>query len=1314
MSMIEKMSITGIRSFGPDDRQVIEFFRPLTLILGPNGCGKTTLIECLRYITTGDMPPNSDRGGSFVHDPKFAGEQEVKAQVKLQFKDVLGKKVIVTRSLMVTQSVKKLTLKTLEGTVKRYGPNGEKTELSTKCAEIDAEMIGFLGVSKAILNHVIFCHQEESNWPLSEGKALKQRFDEIFAATRYIKALEEIRKKRNEMTSEIKIYQTQVDSLVNNKRKAEEFQRELESNESRLSACRDSIQELERKIQPISERLLDIKAKQDKIGNLQGQLDKSLELIKKYEKDERDLRRSIGESLFEGSKEDLEGEMQNFNAFVSQKRKKLERLQQEMSNLQKKYQSDQKVKARLLEELGKLKSENERYKQNVSLRDSKLRALRKKLGLGDLGFDEDEPLEDSQVQNVMRNLKQRNSATQSEFQNCKLKHETNENRLQNLIQSTCMEKAQKQMQLSSNNQQVAKNKTTLRNINDELNRLDSLANLQDNVEKELQECEDELKNVENSTNVDDLRQHLLSKQQKREEFEQQMTALNQEMNTLQKESKTRHEIDLVKKDINSKQEAIDKVNSRHKDTLLHLLGELPTQGICDKVTTLVNNLNQKIDEMNKNLEKERSNLSSLKTTEKFHSNQLASKKELLTTNQNKIFDVCGSQNFEYSCDNLRSTIKELQDEKGALTGSLYLFNKYIEKLKKPRPCCPLCTRSFQQANEAQSLISDLQKKLLNVPNHLEQKTQLIAEKEKLLNKMLELKPVKEAISALLEKEIPELEHKLEAATEDISKSSAKISELEEVLDNICSDMKTATALLPDLYLLDQNQNELKGLERRLSKLKMQIGGKDISRNVQQVSEEINVAQAQIKNLNRDLEKTQQKINSHIEEVQHLKGKINDLKSEKNKMCSDMQKKSALIEQSENITKENTVLTEASKEVKAEISKLEAKVKELMKEKEIATRTKENELEKLTAKIREEERETESIEKISHDIDQYVSANKEAELMEHEDRIEKVTSAIESKREELNSMSKTEKELHQDINSQELKYRNLEDNRKLIETIELISQMNSECQKLKDKIGGYDIRSLHSDLERLNQEARRITKERDDASTRETEFKVKIRECRKQLQDEMFKDAEKRHKDKCIELRTTQLACDDLNKYYVALNKAIMNYHQLKMKEINKIIKDLWIKTYAGNDIDYIEIQSDEDGDRGIEKTRRTFNYRVVMFKGDTPTDMRGRCSAGQKVLASLIIRLALAETFCLNCGILALDEPTTNLDRENISKLARALVDIVQSRSEQRNFQLIIITHDEDFIELLGRSETVDYFYKVSKDNNAHSKISKLYISDMA
>ena len=46
-----------------------------------------------------------------------------------------------------------------------------------------------------------------------------------------------------------------------------------------------------------------------------------------------------------------------------------------------------------------------------------------------------------------------------------------------------------------------------------------------------------------------------------------------------------------------------------------------------------------------------------------------------------------------------------------------------------------------------------------------------------------------------------------------------------------------------------------------------------------------------------------------------------------------------------------------------------------------------------------------------------------------------------------------------------------------------------------------------------------------------------------------------------------------------------------------------------------------------------------------------------QMLASVVIRLALAETFCLNCGVLTLDEPTTNLDSENIEALAQALAE---------------------------------------------------------
>lgn len=56
----------------------------------------------------------------------------------------------------------------------------------------------------------------------------------------------------------------------------------------------------------------------------------------------------------------------------------------------------------------------------------------------------------------------------------------------------------------------------------------------------------------------------------------------------------------------------------------------------------------------------------------------------------------------------------------------------------------------------------------------------------------------------------------------------------------------------------------------------------------------------------------------------------------------------------------------------------------------------------------------------------------------------------------------------------------------------------------------------------------------------------------------------------------------------------------------------WNLLPSVSDIEYIEIQSDADENVSASDKRRNYNYRVVMLKGDTALDMRGRCSAGQK------------------------------------------------------------------------------------------------------
>jgi hypothetical protein len=51
---------------------------------------------------------------------------------------------------------------------------------------------------------------------------------------------------------------------------------------------------------------------------------------------------------------------------------------------------------------------------------------------------------------------------------------------------------------------------------------------------------------------------------------------------------------------------------------------------------------------------------------------------------------------------------------------------------------------------------------------------------------------------------------------------------------------------------------------------------------------------------------------------------------------------------------------------------------------------------------------------------------------------------------------------------------------------------------------------------------------------------------------------------------------------------------------------------------------------------------------------------------------------------------------------------IVESRRDETNFQLVIITHDDKFAEKLGVRELSNFKYRVERCNNGHSKIIKL------
>ena len=195
----------------------------------------------------------------------------------------------------------------------------------------------------------------------------------------------------------------------------------------------------------------------------------------------------------------------------------------------------------------------------------------------------------------------------------------------------------------------------------------------------------------------------------------------------------------------------------------------------------------------------------------------------------------------------------------------------------------------------------------------------------------------------------------------------------------------------------------------------------------------------------------------------------------------------------------------------------------------------------------------------------------------------------------------------------------------------------------------------------------------------------------------YAEVHARYVKQLVHIKVAAMANHDLETYSGALHQAILQFHAIKMEEVNQTIDYLWKKTYQGTDIDTILVRSDTDGKVNASGLR-SYQYRVCMVKDGVELEMRGRCSAGQKVLACILVRLALADSFGANCGFLALDEPTTNLDRENVEALAASLVDLIAERQHQRNFQLVVITHDEDFLSRLSQSDALSQYWRVSRD----------------
>ncbi|KFO70026.1 DNA repair protein RAD50 [Cuculus canorus] len=1313
MSKIEKMSILGVRSFGVEDKdkQIITFFNPLTILVGPNGAGKTTIIECLKYISTGDFPPGT-KGNSFVHDPKVANETDVRAQIRLQFRDVNGELVAVQRSMVCTQKGKKTEFKTLEGVITRM-KHGEKVSLSSKCAEIDREMISALGVSKSVINNVIFCHQEESNWPLSEGKALKQKFDEIFSATRYIKALETIRQVRLKQSLKVKEYQTELKYLKQNKEKAQEIQDHLSNREAQLAASRENVKSIESQLDPLKSSLAVVEQNLTKVMRLDNDV-KALESRRRQmEKDNQDLQQKM-EKVFQGTDEQLRDRYQNHQRTVKEKEKRLSDCKRELDRAAKECQRFNSEKSELLVERGRLQLQADRHQEHITTRDSLIQSLAVQLELD--GFEQ-VPFNERHVTTFLRLLKERLERDTEAANHLMREFARKETMKQKQVDEIRDKKTGLERTIDLKSDIQNKKQVELKNVKYELQQLEGFSDRILELDQEIVKTEHELEKAERNSSVETLELEVHTLQNEKINLDKALRKLDQEMEQLNLHTTTITQMEMLKKDkvtflsSSQKEEQIRKVKSRHSDELTSLLGYFPNK---KQLEDWLHAKNKKINQTRDNLAGLNKRLASAEYHKTYISNELRKKEEQLSLHEAKLFDVCGSQDFDSDLNKLQDEIEKSSKQRAVLAGATAVYSQFVTQLtEENQSCCPVCQRVFQTEAELQDVISDLQSKLRLAPDKLKSTESELKRKEKKRDEMMSLKPLRQTVVELQERDIPDLRNKIQNANRDLTGLKSEIEEQESLLQTALSEEEGAKACLQDITLMERYQTDIRDVERKIAQQEAKLLGFDLSRTVLQVSKEKQEKKHLWDTVTGKIELNQKLKQDQQNQIQQLKSTVNELKAEKLQISSSMQRRRQLEEQTVELTTEVQSLFRDIKEAKEQIFPLDATLDKLQEEKEDLINKKTASNKETQDKINGIKEKVKDINKYMKEIENYIQEGKEDYKKQKESELDEVSSQLAACEKQKDKISKEMEMLRQDIDTQKIQERWLEDNLTLRKRNEELKEVEDNIKQLMKEMGEMKVPQMKNEQKYLEEKIESLKRNHHVALGRQRGFEEEIVRFKKELRESQYKDAEEKYRDMMIDMRTTELVMKDLDLYYKALDKAIMTFHSMKMEEINKIIRDLWRSTYRGQDIEYIEIRSDADENVSASDKRRSYNYRVVMIKGDTALDMRGRCSAGQKVLASLIIRLALAETFCLNCGILALDEPTTNLDRENIESLAHALVEIIKSRSQQRNFQLLVITHDEDFVELLGRSEYVETFYRIKKNIDQCSEIMKCSVSSL-
>ncbi|UCK57357.1 hypothetical protein AFCA_000286 [Aspergillus flavus] len=1259
-----------------------------------------TIIECLKYATTGDLPPNS-KGGAFIHDPKLCGEKEVLAQVKLSFKGTSGAKMVSTRSLQL--SVKKTTRqqKTLEGQLLMI-KDGERTAISSRVAELDQIMPQYLGVSKAILDSVIFCHQDESLWPMSEPSVLKKKFDEIFEAMKYTKAIDNIKSLRKKQNEELAKYKIMEQHAKEDKEKADRAEKRSIKLQQEIETLREETQQLSLEMRRVAELADKAWRESESYSQVLGTLEGKRIEAKSIQSTIDNLKRHLVE--LDDSDEWLQSNLEQFESKQLQYEQQEEARKENYMEIKEQIERTRQKLGVKQAEYGKFENDKANFERQVERRRRMTKEIARSNNIR--GFDniQDQNDVDEFMRKVRKLLKDQNQT----LDRVKREAQGELREVQTALNDIAQQKSALQETKNAAKRQIAANdkeSTTYQGKLNEINVDEGVqaaleANIED-IQSHLDQAKGRAKSASWDKEIHDINSEIRG-------LEDESSRLNSELIDATKRAGDLARLDHLKKELKERERSLETMKGAHGERLSKFVGqdwkpdtlEQEFQHVLEEESKQVSRAENERDGVSRELEQVEFRL---KNTKKVLGQRQKALKECIEEIREAINDE--PEEFPEVLKQRQAQLDIARKDAEQYAGIGEYMATCLETVKQSK-VCRLCHRGFKSDAELQTFRNKLE--------NLVKKAKRDADDEDVKNLEEDLEAARSAStsydtwSRFQQTEIPELEKEEEQYVLQRDELLNQLEDRDKIVSEKTEKKRDVEALAKTVNTIVRYDGEIKSIRSQIQDLSSKQQDTTSARTLEDIQEEIAAIGEKSRALKKSLSKLTHEKEQTQTEINNLELQLRDVKSNLDNAKFQLERKSDLlarIEEYKNLNnQQREAIAKADRDIEdltPELLKVQAKYDDISQRAEAREREMQQTISQMSESVHQ-------LELANEEIDAYNERGGPTQLERSKRELENIEKQIGQLEAEQANITKEINKISSQLKDSENTKRQYADNLTYRQATRALDEVTQEIEQLAAQ-------NAEVDRSRFKDESERRTREHNALAAKQAgrmgEMKSKDDQLMQLLADwnTDYKDAASKYKEAHIKVETTKAAVDDLARYGGALDKAIMKYHGLKMEEINAIVGELWQKTYRGTDVDTILIRSDNENAKG----NRSYNYRVCMVKQGAEMDMRGRCSAGQKVLASIIIRLALAECFGVNCGLIALDEPTTNLDRDNIRSLAESLHDIIRTRQAQSNFQLIVITHDEEFLRYMQCGDFSDYYYRVSRNEKQKSIIERQSIAEV-